>query len=343
MMKAALFTGAGRIELTDLPDPAPGEGEVLLKVLGCGVCGTDAHIYTGDIENAAPPVVLGHEIFGEVVELGGGVSDLSVGDRIAVDPFIFCGFCDFCRESEYRFCLNEQFIGYHRTGGFAEFTTAPSTNCYTLPQDIDLEHGVMVEPLSTVIAGMNRLRPEPGRSALILGAGTIGLLWNQLLKHSLPISLIQTELVPGRLSRVERLGVDAAVQPEEESLADVVHGLCPHGVDYVIDASGSTRAIEEALPLLKRGGTFLSFGICPAEERLSLSLNWFYQRQATFITSRRPPREMKSAIELLSRGVIDTAEIVTGVYPLSGTEAAFHRFFDGREGEAKMAIDPRLE
>jgi L-iditol 2-dehydrogenase len=342
-MKAALFSGVGRIEVTDLPDPKPGSSELLLEVHGCGVCGTDAHIYRGDITNAVPPVVLGHEIFGEVVERGKGVEGFATGDLVAVDPFIFCGVCDFCREAEYRFCLNERFIGYHRTGGFSQYTTVPAANCYPLPRGTDLRQGIMIEPLSTVIAGMNRLRPEPGRSALILGAGTIGLLWNQLLRKSLSVALIQTELIPERLERARRLGADLTILTGEEPPAEAVFALFPLGVDYLIDASGSTEAVQEALPLIRRGGTFLSFGICPAEERLSLSLNWFYNRQITLKTSRRPPREMKRAIDLLDLGYIELSEIVTGVYPLAETETAFHRFFNAREREVKMAIDPWLE
>jgi threonine dehydrogenase-like Zn-dependent dehydrogenase len=342
-MKAALFRGVRQIEVTDLPDPEPASGELLLKVYGCGVCGTDAHIYRGDITNATPPVVLGHEIFGEVVERGTNVEGFATGELVALDPFIFCGVCDFCREAEYRFCLNERFVGYHRTGGFAQYTTAPAANCYPLPRGTDLRHGIMIEPLSTVIAGMSRLRPEPGRSALILGAGTVGLLWNQLLRRSLSVSLIQTELIPERLDRARRLGADLTILPRKESLAEAVSALFPRGVDYLIDASGSTEAVQEALPLIRRGGTFLSFGICPLEERLSLSLNWFYNRQITFKTSRRPPREMKRAIDLLDRGYIDLDEIVTGVYPLKETETAFHRFFNAREREVKMAINPWLD
>jgi threonine dehydrogenase-like Zn-dependent dehydrogenase len=108
-MKAAIFTGTGRIEIRDVAVPEPSDSEVLIKVLGCGICGTDAHIYSGEIENARPPVVLGHEVFGEVEEIGKAVQGLTVGDRVTVDPFIFCGYCSACREGAYRFCTNEIF------------------------------------------------------------------------------------------------------------------------------------------------------------------------------------------------------------------------------------------
>jgi threonine dehydrogenase-like Zn-dependent dehydrogenase len=304
------------------------------------VCGTDAHIYSGQIHNAEPPVVLGHEIYGQVDKVGGGVEGFNSGDRVVVDPFIFCGNCENCRRGQHRFCEKESFIGYQRQGGFAQYTTVPSVNIYKLDDDIDVRDAVLIETLSTVLAGLSNLKPEAGRSFLLLGAGTVGLIWNMLLKRSLPVMLVQTELVSMRLKKAEALGADLVLCPREVGLEREVRGLCTNGVDYLIDATGSTAGIEEALPLLKRGGTFLSFGICPEEERLSLSLNWFYHRQARFLTSRRPPREMQRAIELMEHRRLALADLVTGIYPLEEIELAFQRFTAAKDEEIKMMIDP---
>ena len=335
-----MFKAPGRIEVLDLPIPEPSLGEVRIKVLGCGVCGTDAHIYSGQIHNAEPPAVLGHEIYGQVDKVGGGVEGFNSGDRVVVDPFIFCGNCESCKRGEYRFCERENFIGYQRQGGFAQYTTAPSVNVYKIDTDIDVRDAVLVETLSTVLAGLSNLKTEAGRSFLLLGAGTVGLLWNRVVKRSLAATLVQTELMPMRRSKAESQGADRVLSPKEESLERVVRELCTRGLDYLIDATGSTAAIEEALPLLKRGGTFLSFGICPEEERLSLSLNWFYHRQARFLTSRRPPREMQRAIELLEHGRLQLSDLVTGIYPLHEIELAFQRFTAAKDEEIKMMIDP---
>lgn len=339
-MKAAVFESSGRIEIQDFPIPEPAAGEVRIKVLGCGVCGTDAHIYSGDIRNAEPPVVLGHEIYGQVDDLAETVGGLQIGDPVVVDPFIYCGTCDSCKRGEYRFCERETFVGYHRQGGFAQYTCIPEANIYKIAASIGAKEAILAETLSTVLAGLSRLQPEAGRSVLILGAGTVGLIWNALVKTSLPVTLIQSELVPLRREKAERLGADLVLSPRETDLRQEVRRLCPKGVDYLIDATGSTAAIEEALPLLGRGGTFLSFGICPEEERLSLSLNWFYHRQARFLTSRRPPREMQRAIELLEHERLSLSDLVTGVYPLEKIESAFQRFAGAKDQEIKMMIDP---
>jgi threonine dehydrogenase-like Zn-dependent dehydrogenase len=313
---------------------------VRIKVLGCGVCGTDAHIYSGDIRNAEPPVILGHEIYGQVEEVGKAVRGIEVGDHVVVDPFIFCGICDRCKRGEYRFCEAEAFLGYHRPGGFAQYTCVPAANVFRIHGGMGAGNAVLAETLSTVLAGLTVLEPEAGRSVLILGAGTVGLIWNAVMGRNLPITLLQSEPVAMRRRKAERLGADKVISPGETDLGAAVMRLCPRGVDYLIDASGSTEAIEEALPLLARGGTFLSFGICPENERLPLSLNWFYHRQARFLTSRRPPREMQRAVQLLEHRRLDLSDLVTGSYPLGEIESTLRRFSDAKDHEIKMMIDP---
>jgi threonine dehydrogenase-like Zn-dependent dehydrogenase len=290
------------VEIQDLPLPVPSTGELRIKVLGCGVCGTDAHIYSGEIHNAEPPVVLGHEIFGQVDQIAELNSGFRIGDPVVVDPFIYCGSCYSCKRGEYRFCEQECFVGYHRQGGFAQYTCVPAANTYRIGTGVKTEEAVLTETLSTVLAGMSSLQPQAGRSVLVLGAGTVGLIWNRLLRRTLAVTLVQTELVPMRKAMAEEFGADLVLSPRGANLQQEVRRLCPRGVDYLIDATGSTEAIEQALPLLGRGGTFLSFGVCPEAERLSLSLNWFYHRQARILTSRRPPREMQRAIDLQGSG-----------------------------------------
>jgi 2-desacetyl-2-hydroxyethyl bacteriochlorophyllide A dehydrogenase len=339
-MKAAMFLGPRRLELQELPLPDIGPRDVRVRVLGCGLCGTDVHIYNGHLPNARPPVVLGHEIYGRVEEAGAEALGLESGEPVVADPFIPCGECPECRSGERRFCRRETFLGYHRNGGFAQFTAVPAVNLYRLPPNTSSESGILTETLATVVAGLHRLAPQPGRRFLLLGAGTVGLLWAQLLRRTLPACLIQTELVPERLARARALGPDLALSPDAEELEATVRGICPGGVDYLIDATGNSDAVAQALPLLARGGTFLSFGICPAEERLPLSLNWFYKQQVTFITSRRPPGEMPRAVELLAGGAVDPGSVVTGRFPLARLEECFHLFDEAKDRQIKMLIDP---
>jgi len=339
-VKTAVFQRTGCIEVQEIPFPHLQSNEVLIRVLGCGVCGTDARIYRGELRHVQPPAVLGHEIFGRIEKLGGEVAGLTEGDPVVVDPFLFCGWCEQCKRGEYRFCKNELFIGYQRPGGYSQFLCVPHTNVHPVPKTMGIQEGVLVETLSTVLAGMSVLKPEAGKTCLLLGAGTVGLLWNRALKAALPAFLIQTDLVAFRRQKALALGADRVLSPREEILEKVILELCPEGVDYLVDATGCTQAVAEALPLLRKGGTLLVFGIPLEEETLPLSLNWFYKRQARFLTSRRPPGEMGRAIRLLERRFITAQQIVTGRYAISEIETAFARFTEARDREIKMMIDP---
>lgn len=341
-MKQAVFMGKHRMEIKEIPIPDVAPDEVLLKTLGCGVCGTDAHIYEGEIKDAVPPAVIGHEILGEVAAIGENVSGVKEGQRVVVDPFVFCGHCDFCKQGEFRFCLNERFIGYHRTGGFSQYTPAPFSNVYPVPENMDFKQAMLIETLATVMTGVSLFQPQPGKSSLILGAGTVGLLWNQVLKNMLAVTLIQTEVVPERLAKAEKLGADRVLSPEKEDLEKAVYDLCPHGVDYIVDATGSTDAVAQALPLIKRGGTCMVFGVCPEDERLSLSLYWLFKKQINILGSRRPPREMERAIHILDKGFVDADTIVTGIFPLEDIADTFRMFSESKDEQVKMAIDPWL-
>jgi len=340
-MKAAVFNGAGNIEIQEIDVPEPGKGEALLKVRGCGVCGTDAHIYSGDIDNAVPPVILGHEITGTVEKAGPEVSSIVEGQEVVVDPFVYCGICEFCKTGNRVLCENESFLGYHRHGGFCQYTLVPETNVYSVPSGLSFSDRIICETLSTVLAGFDRLDPKPGSTILILGAGTVGLLWNQVVRGCLPAVIIQTEIVKTRRERAAGLGADIVISPEQDDVRGIVLDRFPLGVDRIVDATGSTAAVEQALPLLKKGGTFLSFGICPAHEHLSLSLNWVYKKQIRILTSRRPPRHnMSNAIKILEKGLIDSEALVTSKRSLCDIETAFTDFSERRNREIKMAIDP---
>jgi len=340
-MKAAVFYGTEDIRIEEMDTPQPAKKEILLRVTGCGVCGTDAGIFYGRNDNAVPPVVIGHEITGTVEKIGPGVETFREGQQVVVDPFVYCGLCDFCKTGKPVLCSNESFLGYHRNGGYCQYTVVPEQNAYPVPESLCFEGRIICETLSTVLAGFDRLGSKPGFSYLILGAGTVGLLWNQVIRNSLPAAIVQTEIVESRRSKAAALGADKAISPRTHDVVETIREILPHGADCIIDATGSTDAVAEALPALKKGGTFLSFGICPPGERLSLSLNWVYRTQARILTSRRTPRhKMREAIDILDRGAIDAKAVVTSVRPLSETVEAFRLYDREKEREIKTAIDP---
>jgi 2-desacetyl-2-hydroxyethyl bacteriochlorophyllide A dehydrogenase len=342
-MKAAIFNGAHQIEIQDIPVPQPAAGQVLIKIVGCGVCGTDAHIFSGQLNVARPPVVLGHEITGVIEEVGRDVKRFKVGQSVSVDPVIACGTCEFCHTGRTNLCANQTTIGYVWNGGFAQFMVAPQTHLYPIAPALGIKAGILVETLACVLNGFDRLALTAGKSVLILGAGTVGCLWNQLLRRTPSTRLLQTERVPYRRKVAQELGADVVIDPAAENLADAVYAHCPEGVDYIIDATGNTQAIAQALPLIRKSGTFMIFGVCPANEEIPISPYWIYQKEMKIIASKMPPQTLDRSVKLLEAGIIDFEKIVSRVLPLKKIQEAFELFESGRDRVLKIAIDPWAE
>jgi 2-desacetyl-2-hydroxyethyl bacteriochlorophyllide A dehydrogenase len=341
-MRAAVFTGTQRVETRDIPTPTPGRGEVAIEVLGCGVCGTDSHIFLGELRAAKPPVVLGHEIVGTVVEMGPEVEGFSVGRTVAVDPVVACGKCEFCHAGRSNLCSNTSVIGYVRNGGFSERTVVPATHLHPIDPAVGIKGGILTETLACVINGYDRLNPQAGCSALILGAGTVGLLWNQMLLRTPVTALLQSEPVAMRRDRARELGAQVVIDPVSDSLREAVLDRFPDGVDIIVDASGEAPAVEEAMPLVRKGGTFLIFGVCAENAEIRISPFQIYEKEMKIIASKMPPRTLDRSARLLEAGVIDYERIVTDVMPIEKTAEAFERFCSGRDQSIKMAISPTV-
>jgi len=314
--------------------------EVALKVLGCGVCGTDLHLFHGEIPLAKPPVVLGHEIYAEVVEAGEGVDDLQEGQRVAVDPVIPCGHCEFCQSGRPNLCLNMRNMGYHVTGGYTQYTKATRDRIYPLGGSVDMKGGILVETLACVVRGYDRLQPVAGSRVLIVGAGTVGLLWAQLLRGAESCEIVQVDVIPERADLALQLGADYASAVEEGRIRESLGRVADGGFDVVIDATGNPSAVEEGLELVRGGGKVMLFGVCPTDARVTLSPYKLFLDEVTILSSKMPPYAFPEAVRLIEAGKIDTETIVSHVLPLADLPEAFELFEKGKDKAIKIAIDP---
>ncbi len=340
-MKAGVFLGNRTIELRDLPVPTPAAGEVLLKVLACGVCGTDHHIVEGELTaGVAPPVVLGHEIAARVEAIGPGVEGIAIGAFCAVDPVIGCGVCDKCRAAQPNLCGDPAVIGYKLDGGFAQYLLAPATKVVPMDESVGQAGGVLCETLACVLNGYDRLGFRAGASAMILGAGTVGLLWAQMLASSPCHKLLQTEIAAYRRRKAAELGADVVIDPNAADLADQVRAELPGGVDFIIDATGDPAAIAQALPLLATGGTFMIFGVCPAGSKVEFDPFELYDKQARIVASKMPPNTLDRSARMIESGRIDSGKIVTATLGLDSLAESVAAFNDFRDSQVKVAIDP---
>ena len=341
-MKAAVYLGNETIEIQDVPIPDPPDGEVLVKVAGCGVCGTDVHLYEGIGMGVKPPVAFGHEIAGSVAAVGRGAADISEGDTVAVDPVVACGYCRYCQRGRTNLCDSPTIIGYARWGGFAEYCLAPRSHIYKIPESVVPHGGILVETLACVLNGYDRLGIEAGSSVLLVGAGSVGLLWNNLVTHSCTSTLVQVDVVPERAERAGQVGADAwHVTGNDDSHRDFDREH-PDGFDVVVDCSGTADGVQFGLDRVCKGGKFMVFGVCGEEERVSISPFQIFNKEISIIGSKMPPLTMDRAAALIEAGIISVDAIVTSTYPLDELVGCIHRFTSDRPTQIKMMIDPSL-
>lgn len=308
-MRAAIVETPGSIRVDDVPDPKPAHGQVIVRVGACGICGTDLHIADGHFPPTPYPIVPGHEFAGEVVELGSGVTgdQCRVGDRVAVDPSLFCGYCTPCRSGHGNLCANWGATGDTVDGAFADYVAVPAANCYRMPDSLTFQQGALVEPVSCAVHGVRRVGVEAGERFLVTGAGTMGLVMQQLLQRA-GAKVTVVDRNTARLGRATELGAHAVA-------ADVAE-LDGERFDAAADCTGAVPAIEAAFEALRRGGRLLVFGVAPEEARVALSPFRIYNDEITVVGSMAVLHSFGAALGLVADGVIDTAALLTDTLPL---------------------------
>ncbi|HHY47162.1 MAG TPA: zinc-dependent alcohol dehydrogenase family protein, partial [Firmicutes bacterium] len=270
----------------------------------CGVCGTDFHIYRGEAP-ARPPVILGHEYFGEIVATGREVEGLGPGDIVAIDPNIPCGECYFCRIGKPHLCESSHALGVTIDGGFAEYSVAPASQCHKLPGGVNMATGVFVEPVACCLHGIDLAGIRPGNTVVILGAGTIGLILMQLARLSGASELIVSDPLPDRRNLAVTLGATRAVDSENEDLAGVVRTVSPAGADVVIEAVGMAKTVKAAIELAARGGTVLIFGVSPEGLTIPVSPFEIYKKELKIQGSYVNPYTSSRAVKMLVTGQVE--------------------------------------
>ncbi|GID30252.1 zinc-dependent alcohol dehydrogenase family protein [Paractinoplanes brasiliensis] len=329
-MKAAVVVTPGTIEIQDVADPAPGPSEVVVKPAAVGICGTDLHIMDGEFAPSFP-IVPGHEFAGEIVAVGSAVTGYAVGDQVAVDPSLYCGYCYYCKRARGNQCENWAAIGVTVSGGAAEFVAAPLANLFKLPSHLAARDAALIEPLSCAVRGFDVLPRAMATSYLIYGSGTMGLMMLELAKRAGAESVSIVDLNPARLETAKRLGCTAAVTSADELDA-------PRGWDVVIDCTGVEAAIRDGLARVGRGGTFLQFGVASYDARLAIEPYEIYRREITITGSMAVLHSFDRAGQMLAAGVLDPSVFVSHRFPLSDYAAALDQF---RAGVGrKILIEP---
>jgi len=306
-MRAAVLTNKLLIEIKELAVPVPGEKEVIVKVMACGICGTDQHIYHGQPGSAAVqyPIVLGHELAGEVVQVGTKVAQLKAGDRVSIDPNIYCGECEYCRGGRVHLCNQLQAVGVTRDGGMSEYCAVPAANCYPLPGELSYEEGAMIEPLGCVLHGIQQIKIWPGASVLIIGGGYIGLMMMQMANIYGGSPVVVSEPDTTKHSLALQLGAAETVTPMEleQHFGD--------GFDIVIECVGRKDSMTQAVAMAKKGGQVLLFGVSAPNTKIEVNPFEIFSKELTIKGSFINPHTHDQAISLVQRGKIQIKPLLS--------------------------------
>jgi 2-desacetyl-2-hydroxyethyl bacteriochlorophyllide A dehydrogenase len=320
-MRAAVIKAVGEISIETIDDPTPGPGDVVVEVAACGLCGTDLHILQGEFAPTLP-IVPGHEFAGTVVSCGTDVREVSEGDRVAVDPSLYCNECHYCRLGRNNLCLRWGAIGVSVSGGAAEYCAVPAANCIVLPDHVTTASATLIEPLSCAVRGYDVLRSQLGSHVLIYGAGTMGLMMLRLAQRTGAVSVDVVDLNPDRLTLASGQGASAASTSADELER-------PFGWDLVVDATGNIKAIQDGLGRVGAGGTFLQFGVADYAARATIDPYRIYNKEITITGSMAVLHSYERAAELFADGVIDPTVFITDTFPLENYSEAIDAFRGG--------------
>jgi 2-desacetyl-2-hydroxyethyl bacteriochlorophyllide A dehydrogenase len=302
-MRAVVWEKPGQVTITEAADPVPGPGELVVRVAVCGICGTDVHIADGEFPPTPYPIVPGHEFAGRVAAIGarapGGWRE---GERIAVDPSLYCGYCPACRAGRGNLCANWNAIGDTVDGAFAEYVSVPAVNAYRIPDSVSDAQGALIEPLSCAVHGLRRIGGVLGQDVLLMGAGTMGLLLLQLLNRAGARSVTAVDRKSSRLSAATAVGA-------ARTAGDVAE-LDGRTFAVAVDATGVPAAIEAAFGALDRGGRLLIFGVTSGDAMVSLSPFRIYNDEITVLGSMAVLNSFGAAADLMAAGVIETAPLL---------------------------------
>jgi L-iditol 2-dehydrogenase len=348
-MKVVRFHGPGDVRVEEAPEPTPGPDEVKIQIRNCSTCGTDVKIYRFGHHHIVPPRVMGHEIAGEIVEVGAAVSGWAVGDPVQVIAAVPCGQCRDCRAGRMTVCPNQESMGYHYDGGFAEYMVVPGkvlavNGLNRIPAGVSFAEASVAEPLACVLNGQKLARVGAGDDVVVVGSGPIGCLHVRLARSRGAARVFLVDLNVDRLRvAADLVQPDAALVGSEVDVVDEIAKLTDgRGADVVITAAASGRAQEQAAQMAARQGRISFFGGLPKDNPvIALDSNLVHYRELTIVGANgSSPTHNAQALDLIASGAVPVADLITHRLPLVRALDAFDLV--ARGDAIKVTIEPGL-
>lgn len=341
-MKVAVMTDVAKVELTERPIPVPKDDEVLVRVEYVGVCGSDLHYYEAGGIGAnivKPPFVLGHEAGGTVVEVGAKVKHLKAGDRVALEPGKTCGHCEFCKTGKYNLCPDVIFFATPPVDGvFQEYVAHEADLCFKIPDQMDTMEAALIEPLAVGFHAARQGGAQTGQTAVVTGAGCIGLVSMMALKAMGVTRIIAVDVMEKRLEKaLELAATDVVNGKEKDTVAEIMRLTDGKGADLVIETAGTEITTRQAIQFTKRGATIVLVGYSASGE-MTLPMSLALDKELTFKTVFRYRHIYPMAIEAVASGRVNLKGIVTDVFPLDDIQNAMDQSVKNKADIVKSVI-----
>jgi L-iditol 2-dehydrogenase len=347
-MKALLLSEYKKLEVVELARPEAGEGELLIRIHACGICGSDVHGYDGSTGRRLPPIVMGHEAAGVVEGVGPGVTGFVEGDRVTFDSTVYCGKCFYCRRGEVNLCDDREVVGvstplFKRMGAFAEYVTVPARIAYKLPEGMPYAHAALIEAVSVAVHAVGLTPIALDDTVVVVGAGMIGLLTMQAARLAGAGRVFAMDVDGTRLEVARSLGATATFNTggEEaalESVAEIVEMTHGRGADAALECVGATAPVKLAVDSVRKGGTVTLVG--NVSPKIELGLQSVVTRQIRVQGSCASAGEYPACIAMMARGAIQVEPLLSAVAPLEDGAAWFKRLYEREPGLLKVVLEP---
>ena len=343
-MKALLLKEYGEFIYQEVPEPKIREDEVLIEVRACGICGSDVHGMDGSTGRRRPPIIMGHEASGVIAEVGERVTGWNKGDRVTFDSTVYCGSCWYCQHGAINLCDNRRVLGvscedYRQHGAFAKYVAVPQRILYRLPEAVSFERAAMVEAVSVAVHAVERTPISLMDTAVVVGAGMIGLLVVQALRIAGCGNIIAVDLEEERLKLARRLGADQSLKADGCDVSkEVRHYTRGRGADLAMEVVGTSPSFNSALACVRKGGALTLVG--NLEPSVELPLQTVVTRQITLYGSCASSGEYPACLDLMARGAIDVEALISATPALADGAIWFKRLYDREPGLMKVILVP---
>lgn len=343
-MKALVLTEYKNLELQDFPDPTVEPGQVLIKVESVGICGSDIHGYDGSTGRRIPPLVMGHEAAGEVIELGEGVDQLKVGQKVALDSTVWCGHCQPCKTGRLNLCENRQVLGvscddYRRHGAFAQFVAVPAHIAYPIPDGVTADQAALAEAVSVALHAVLRSNPQPDEPCLVVGAGMIGLLVVQCLRASGCKHIAAIDLDDHRLELAKQFGASLCLNSGSDQLASqLLDWTGKKGPKHVYEVVGAQATVELAIESVQKGGNVVLVG--NVSPRVEIPLQKVVAGEITLFGSCASAGEYDQALQWMQEKKIDVEPIISARCNLTEAGPWIAKLYQGVPNTMKVVVNP---